>query len=70
MATPAPAGSIDYIGYKLFIFTIIFIPVQIFAVELRFNVRHFAKQPWGISDLMVLTSLVAQMCMAAIAFGM
>ena len=61
--------SPEYNGTKLLKFTAVFIPTQIIAVGLRYLARHVAKGTWGIDDVIVMTSLSLQMCMAGLSIG-
>lgn len=61
--------SPEYSGAKLLTFTAIFIPVQIIAVGLRYLARYLVEGPWGLDDIVVLTSLSLQMCMAGLSIG-
>ena len=58
-----------YSGDKLITFTAVFVPVQILCVALRYLARYVVEGPWGLDDIVVLTSLVLQMCMAGLAIG-
>lgn len=72
MATSQSASQLsspEYCGKKLVIFTIIFIPVQIFCVALRYLARYVIHGPWGLDDAVVLTSLICQLCMAGLSIG-
>lgn len=70
---PSPASvpdySAEYTGAKLTVFTAIFVPIQIFCVALRYLARYLVKGPWGLDDIVVLTSLVLQLAMAGLAIG-
>ncbi|KAL9122552.1 MAG: hypothetical protein Q9187_000895 [Circinaria calcarea] len=68
-STVGPEASAEYSGDKLIIFTAIFIPVQIFCVALRYFVRYLIKGQWGLDDIVVLISLLLQLCMAGISIG-
>ncbi|MCJ1245407.1 hypothetical protein MMC30_002611 [Trapelia coarctata] len=61
--------SSEFSGKKLVVFTAVFIPVQISCVALRYLARYLIKGPWGLDDIVVFTSLILQLCMAAIAIG-
>ena len=70
----SPSGSSPnydaaYSGDKLTTFTAVFVPVQILCVALRYLARYLVEGPWGLDDIVVLTSLVLQMCMAGLAIG-
>ena len=68
-STVGPEVSAEYSGNRLIIFTAIFIPVQIFCVALRYFVRYSIKGPWGLDDILGLTSLLLQLCMAGLSIG-
>lgn len=59
----------EYRGKRLLIFTALFIPVQIFCVALRYLARYLVEGPWGLDDIVVLTSLAFQLCLAGISIG-
>ena len=61
--------SPEYDGTKLLIFTAIFIPTQIIAVAFRYLARYLVKGAWGLDDVLILTSLSLQMCMAGLSVG-
>ncbi|MCJ1466281.1 hypothetical protein MMC07_004900 [Pseudocyphellaria aurata] len=67
-STSLPTSG-EYSGEKLVIFTICFIPVQIFCVALRFFSRYLIRTSWGPDDVLVATSLLSQLCMAGISIG-
>lgn len=64
-----PESSAEYSGEKLLIFTAVFVPVQIAAVALRYLTRYLIKGAWGLDDILTLTALVLQLCMAGISIG-
>lgn len=64
-----PAPSAEYNGNKLIIFTGLFIPLQILCVALRYLARHMIKGPWGLDDLLILPSLILQLCQAGVDIG-
>ena len=59
----------EYGGTKLLTFTAIFVPTQIIAVGLRYFSRYLINGPWGLDDIVVLVSLLMQMCMAGLSVG-
>ena len=61
--------SPEYIGHKLLIYTAIFVPAQVICVSLRYVCRYLVKASWGLDDLIVLASLVLQICMGGICVG-
>lgn len=61
--------SSEYRGRRLLIFTAGFIPVQILCVALRYLARYLVEGPWGLDDIVVLTSLAFQLCLADISIG-
>ena len=61
--------SPEYNGTKLLTFTAIFIPTQIIAVALRYLARYLVEGPWGLDDILILTSLTLQICMGGISIG-
>lgn len=65
----SPGVSEDYSGTTLVVFTAIFVPVQIFCVALRYLARYIIQGPWGLDDVLVLASLILQLCMAGISIG-
>lgn len=62
--------SPEYSGTKLLTFTAVFVPIQVVAVGLRYLARYLVEGPWGLDDVVVLTSLSLQMCMAGLSIGM
>lgn len=66
---PMPDYSPEYTGAKLTIFTAVFVPIQICCVALRYLARYLVEGPWGMDDIVVLTSLVLQLGMAGLAVG-
>lgn len=73
MATIQPSDSYfsspEYSATKLVVFTTVFIPVQIICVALRYLARFLINGPWGLDDVLVMFSLVCQLCMAGISIG-
>lgn len=61
--------SPEYNGTKLLTFTAVFIPTQIIAVALRYLARYLVEGPWGLDDIVVLTSLALQLCMGGLSIG-
>lgn len=61
--------SPEYSGTKLLTFTAVFVPTQIVAVGLRYLARYLVEGPWGLDDIVVLTSLTLQVCMAGLSIG-
>lgn len=59
----------EYIGWKLEVFTALFVPIQIFAVALRGYTQWLTQKPWGWDDLMVLIALGFQLIMAGVELG-
>ena len=58
-----------YTGNKLLIFTAIFIPIQLICVALRYLSRYLVEGPWGLDDVLVLTSLASQLSLAGVSLG-
>ncbi|KAF2277307.1 putative alpha-xylosidase [Westerdykella ornata] len=59
--------SPDYIGWKLVIFTAVFIPLQTIAVLLRFYARRFVVgTKYTLEDALVLLSLVLQIILSSV----
>ena len=68
MAT-TPETSAVYRGNRLIIFTAVYVPIQVICVALRYLSRYLVEGPWGLDDVVVMTSLVLQMCMAGLSIG-
>ena len=64
-----PVPSSEYVGNRVFVFSIIFIPVQIICVLLRFLARYLIKKSWGFDDLIIVVSLIFQLSQAALCIG-
>ena len=60
----------EYSGTKRLTFTAVFVPIQVIAVSLRYLARYLVEGPWGLDDVVVLTSLLLQMCMAGLSIGL
>ncbi|KAM3079650.1 hypothetical protein ACMFMG_006063 [Clarireedia jacksonii] len=53
-------------GNRVITFTIIWIPVQILCVSLRYVARYMIKGPWVKDDILIFTALFLQMCQAGV----
>ena len=59
----------SYSGNRLIIFTSIFVPIQIVCVAFRYLARYLVKGSWGLDDIVVMTSLIMQICLAGLCIG-
>lgn len=67
---PLPGSQgVEYRGKEVLIFTIAFLPPQIFCVALRFFVRYMKKIAWGLDDAVVLLALAGQIALAGVIIG-
>lgn len=62
--------SSEYSGRKVFVFTAIYIPVQVIFVALRYLSRYLVRGPWGFDDILILASLSFQVSMGTISLCM
>ena len=50
--------------------TIVLVPIQVICVALRLFVRYRSLMKFGLDDLVVILSLVGQLALAGVIFGM
>lgn len=62
--------SSDYSGRRVFVFTAIYIPVQVIFVALRYLSRYLVRGPWGFDDILIMASLSFQVIMGTITLCM
>lgn len=61
---------VEYCGNRLLIVTIVLVPTQLICVVLRLFVRYRSQMKFGLDDLVVVLSLVGQLAIAGVIFGM
>jgi len=61
---------VEYCGNRLLIVSIVLVPIQVICVALRVFVRYRSQMKFGLDDLVVVLSLVGQLAIAGVIFGM
>lgn len=64
-----PAADTEYSGDTLLVVTVIFIPIIMLCVALRYLSRYLVCGGWGLDDVLIFTSLILQLGMAVIAIS-
>lgn len=67
--TPPNFYSSEYVGWKVDIFTGVFLPLQVAAVGLRFYTRRLTRSSWGIDGGITLVALILQIILAGLSLG-
>lgn len=73
IATPSAlchGRMVEYCGKSLLVVTIVLVPIQVICVALRLFVRYRSLMKFGLDDLVVILSLVGQLALAGVIFGM
>jgi len=69
MASLPSSVDASYSGYRLLIFTAIWIPVLIICVALRYFARWVIKGPWRLDDALIFLSLFLQLGLAGVSIA-
>lgn len=65
--TELPPGYLqEYTGDQLLVIAIVFIPLNVMFVAMRFLARSLQKAPLGLDDILVIPSLILCLSLSAI----
>jgi hypothetical protein len=66
---PSGANDSTHISHYPFVFTCVFIPIQILSVALRYLSRFLVRNAWGFDDILIFVSLLFQVGLGVITLG-